>query len=122
MAQSQVALGFPAGSNEWIETTIGAAAEQIKASGGTLYLFELDNTANGALTYVKFFFAAVGSVTVGTTVPDLVYPFPAGIKLDVFPVGGQAYATALTVAAVTTGGTAGTTPPVSAAILRVVYA
>src|SRR2546427_11277249 len=116
MAQSQISLGFPAGSNEWIETALGATVEQIKASGGTLYLFECDNTANAARTYLKMWYAASGSVTVGTTVPDMVYPIEAGAKLDIIPVAGGAFTTALTVAALTAGGTGGTTAPTSAFI------
>ena len=82
----------------------------------------LDNTANSATTYLKLYNTA--TVTVGTTVPDLVLMVLASVTRTMV-IKSRSYAglyfdTALTLAAVTAGGTAGTTGPTSAALLDVV--
>lgn len=121
MAVSQVTVTQLAAS-EFVDTVNGATAVAVKASAGTLHYIEVDNSANAAVTYTKLWNATTGSVTVGTTAPDWVYMVPASVKIP-FPVpGGVAFATALTVASLTTGGTAGTTAPSSAAIVRIIYA
>ena len=121
MATSQVTLGFPSGASEFVETALGATVLQVKPSSGTLYLIQLDNTANGVISYVKLWYLATGSVTLGTTAPDDVLAFPASAKNWAIFGGGWAFGTALAIACVTTGGTAGTTAPTSSAICTVVY-
>jgi hypothetical protein len=121
MATSQVTLGFPSGASEFVETALGATVLQIKPSSGTLYLIQLDNTSNGVISYVKLWYLATGSVTLGTTAPDKVLAFPASAKNWVIFGAGWAFGTALAIACVTTGGTAGTTAPTSSATATVVY-
>ena len=108
-------------ANEFNDTVNGSTAVAVKASSGTLYHVECDNTANAAATYVKLWDLASGSVTVGTTAPDWVFKIPASVRITQPIPGGVAFGTALTVASLTTGGTAGTTAPSSATIVRIVY-
>ncbi len=103
------------------DTSAGATAVAAKASSATLYEMELDNTANAAATYFKLYNAAAAGVTVGTTVPDSVHMVPASTKLTHVIPAGNVWGTALTYAAVTTGGTAGTTAPTSAFAVKLVY-
>lgn len=78
-------------------------ATAIKSSAGTLYGVQAVNTG-AAIVYLKIYNTAVGSVTVGTTVPLMTIPIPtvattgAGIVVP-FPVGvvfGTAMSWALT--------------------------
>jgi hypothetical protein len=129
MAQLTVALGFPANVNEWIETSIGSTAETIKATAGTAFMLNIDNTNNaGAASYVKLY-DTNAAVTVGTTVPDWTFKIPAG-QAVIIPLltttaasstQGISFANGLVIACVTVGGTAGTTAPTSAVIARVIY-
>lgn len=121
MAQTQVALGFPAGTNEWIETSLANAAETQKASAGNVFFVQIDNTANAAaVSYVKLYFTN-GAVTVGTTVPDEVIFAPAATKIGHYYVGGKAFPNGMQAACVTAGGTAGTTSPTSAVPVTIIY-
>lgn len=103
------------------DTDCANAAVSIKASSAVLYEVEIDNTANAAATYVKFWNTAQGSVTVGTTAPDMVLMCPASVKRSWVMPDGITFGTALTVAAVTGAGTAGTTSPTSDATVKAVY-
>src|SRR6266446_1213388 len=107
MAQSNVVLAAPAGASEFIETALGAAVEQVKGAGGTLYAVQVDNSNNvNANVYVKaYYLATPGAVTLGTTVPDEVWFIPAGKKQPVMPMKGKAFATGMQVVCVTAGGT-----------------
>src|SRR6266446_4221709 len=124
MAQTNVILAQVANANQFIETALGTgvslAAETVKASSRTLYLVNIDNTANVAVTYVKAYYTA-GAVTVGTTAPDEVWYIPASIRVSIPMVAGKAFASGMVVAAVTAGGTAGTTAPSSSTIVRIIY-
>ena len=43
----------------------------------TVFMVELDNAANPSMSYLKAWFLLSGSVTLGTTDPDMVLPAPA---------------------------------------------
>jgi hypothetical protein len=91
-----------------------------------LYSVTIDNTANaGAATYVKLWNLAAGSVVVGTTAPDEVILVPQGkIVTRTFFTGaamGVTFGTALSAAAVTTGGTGGAIAPSSAVVVSINY-
>ena len=105
-----------------INTDVDETEDDIDSGAGTLYLIEVDNTANAALTFVKLWNLASGSVTVGTTAPDFVFQIPASVSRAIAFPQGIAYDTALSIAAVTTAGTAGVTGPTSGVTCRVVYA
>jgi len=79
------------------------SAVAVKASAGNLYGVEFVNAgASGA--YVQVFDVASGSVTLGTTVPKLVYWVPSGGAWDSkFSTENKvSFATAITMAATTT--------------------
>ena len=101
------------------DTSAAATAVVAKASSAVLYEIELDNTANAAATYLKLF--NTGTVTVGTTVPDMVVMVPASVSRTVVVPTGITFATALAYCAVTAGGTAGTTAPSSAFAIKMGY-
>lgn len=122
MAVSQVTLGYPSGAKLHQSTDVVATAEAIKASSATLYMVEIDNSANAAeAEFVKFYNTA-GAVVPGTTVPDMVLLIPAAAARSyVFPEG-VVFGTGLAMLASTTGGTICTAAPTSDLIVRVVYA
>jgi hypothetical protein len=122
MATTQITLGYPAGTNIFRETAIGSTALAIKATSTTLYYLDIDNTANAAISYLKLYNLASGSVTVGTTAPDWIIMIAASTRLTIPIPAGTAFGTALAAACLTAGGTAGTTAPTSAVILQAVYA
>lgn len=107
-------------ASEFQDTSNANASIVIKGSSGTLYLVYVDNTANGAISYVKLYNTA-GAVTVGTTVPDWVFQVTASIVQPIVFAPGIAFSAGLQVATVTAGGTGGVTSPSSAVIVRIVY-
>jgi len=105
---------------------MGNAVDAIKASSAKVYSVTIDNSANGgAASYVKLFNLAAGSVSLGVTSPDEVIFVPAGAVVTVSyftgAVPGKTFASALSAACVTTGGTAGSTSPVSPVVVTVEY-
>jgi len=126
MAVTQITVASPAGQVQFTDTAMGATVDAVKASSTLVYSVVIDNSANGgAASYVKLYNLASGSVTVGTTVPDEVIFVPGGAVITVpyftSATPGKTFATALTAACVTTGGTAGTTPPVSSVKVTINY-
>ena len=123
MATTNLSIEQVSGAKVFQDTDLGATAVAVKASSGSIYAIEIDNTANAAeAEYVKLWDTAQGSVTVGTTAPTMIIPIAAAAKKTVVIPGGLAFGTAITVACVTTAGTAGTTNPTADLICRVVYA
>lgn len=121
MALSTQIITLPAGYAQAQDVALGTTVDQIKSTGANIFDVVIDNTANGAITYVKLFFALAVNVVLGTTAPDWVIPVPANKKITVALPDGPAYPTALSMAAVTTGGTSGTTAPTSSTIVTVLY-
>jgi hypothetical protein len=126
MAITQVPVASPSGIFIFTDTAIGATADAIKASSALLNYITVDNSANGgAASYVKLYNLAAGSVVVGTTAPDEIIYVPAGVKIaHILYTGsilGKTFGTALSAACVTTGGTAGSTPPVSSVVMTANY-
>lgn len=107
------------GASLVVDSAVSNAAVVAKASAAVLYEVEIDNTANAAASYLKFW--NTGSVTVGTTVPDWVCMVPASVSRTFVVPQGIAFGTALSYAATTAGGTAGSTGTSSALIARIVY-
>ena len=87
------------------------AAVNLLNGPATLFHLFVDNTANAAITYVKLYNHA--SPTIGTTDPVEVYKVAASTAEYFYIPSGIVFSTALSVGAVTTGGTAGTTNPSS---------
>jgi hypothetical protein len=124
MAISIVNIPSPANEIVYTSTAMGSTVEGIKASSAKVFSIIIDNSANGgAATYVKLFNLASGSVVLGTTVPDEVIYVPAGVVVThVLYTGaglGKTFGTALSAAAVTTGGTAGVTAPSSSTVVTI---
>jgi len=101
------------------DTDIAGTAVAVKASSTVVYEIEVDNTANGAASYLKLW--NTGTVTVGTTVPDWVIMIPASVKRTLVMPDGITFATALSVACTTAGGTTGSTGPTSDVAVKIVY-
>ena len=81
-------------------------------------MLDVDNTANVAQdVYVKLYDHA--GPTVGTTAPDLVFLVKQGVRRQLGLPEGVLFATAISLATVTAGGTAGTTSPGSSVIVRI---
>jgi len=121
MAITTVDLDTLAGLFRYESTDILGTIEAVKGSSTVIHLIDMDNAANGAATFYKFWNVASGSVTVGTTAPDMCILVPASTRIVIPILTGVVFGTALSVAAVTTAGTAGTTSPTSDAILRILY-
>ena len=120
MAVSRVAVADLA-ANIFTDTVNANAAVAVTTASTIIYMLDLDNTANGAEdNYVKLYNTA-GAVTVGTTVPDDVIEVRQGVRLVVVFPQGKTLQTGVAVATVTAGGTAGTTSPGSAFIVRIAY-
>lgn len=101
------------------------SVEAIKASSAKVFSVTIDNSANGAPSYVKLWNVASGSVILGTTAPDEIILVPASVVVThVLYTGanpGKTFGTALTAACVTAGGTAGVTAPSSSVSVTVNY-
>lgn len=126
MAITQVEIATPAGLFTFTDTAMGNAVDAVKASSAKLYSVIVDNSANGgAASYVKLYNVASGSVTVGTTPPDEIIYVPAGaiVSKSLFTgaTPGVTFATALSAACVTTGGTGGTVSPSSSVVVTINY-
>lgn len=122
MAITNITSASISGAQVHINTDVDETEDDIVGAAGTLYAIEMDNTLNAAVTYVCLWDAASGSVTVGTTAPDWIFRVAASVARTVIFPAGVAFASALTIGAKTTAGTAGTTGPTSAVTCRVVYA
>ena len=121
MAVTTIDLAAISGAQVHINTDVDETEDDIDGGAGTLWAVLVDNTANAAVTYVKLYNAASGAVTVGTTAPDFIFAIPASVSRTLVFPEGLAYSAALSIAAVTAGGTAGTTGPTSDVTARVVY-
>jgi hypothetical protein len=126
MAITRVNVSSPANEIVYSSSAMGSTVEGIKASSAIVYSVIIDNSANsGAATYVKLYNLASGSVTLGTTSPDEVIYVPAGAiithVLYTSATAGKTFGTALSAAAVTTGGTAGVTAPSSSTVVTITY-
>ena len=82
-----------------------ATAVQVGATGArSLYAFDFLNSG-ASVAYIQIFDAVAANVTLGTTVPKLVKPVPAGYSSwqESYSVGTQiAFTNGITVAATTT--------------------
>lgn len=98
------------------------AANDVLTGAATMYVLEIDNTANVAQAVYGKFYNNVAP-TIGTTAPDMVIGVPGGVVLDmaILP-SGFAFATSLSAACVTAGGTAGATGPTSNVVLAMTIA
>lgn len=80
MASTFVTLRNPLGQLVFQETALSNTPVQMTVSEETFYHFELDNTANSATTYFKFYKTATAP-TVATDQPRFIIPVPSTTKL-----------------------------------------
>lgn len=90
-----------AGGLSFYSGQTNAAKTVVKSSTGQLYGYDLYNN-NAAQAYVQIFNVASGSVTLGTTVPDMVIVIPANGGRNVSYTAGVAFSTAITYAVTAT--------------------
>ena len=105
----------------YVNTDINATKAGIVSASNVVYSVDVDNRLNSAASYLKLWNVAVGSVTVGTTVPDWIIEVPAAGTASVYIPEGITFGTALTVACVTEDGTGGTTNPTSDVTIEISY-
>ena len=92
--------------------------DDVRNGATTVYLVDVDNSANAATTYVKLYDNA--GPTVGTTAPDIILKVTASTrKVFTLDMGGIAFTTGLSFASLTAGGTAGSTGPTSDVIVKI---
>lgn len=101
------------------DASVTSSVQQAETGSGTLFMVDVDNTNNSAKTYVKLWDQT--SVAVGATVPDWIFMVPASVRRVFTIPSGLAFSTGLAYAAVTTGGTAGTTSPSSSVALKLAF-
>jgi len=108
--QATPAVSTSGGMTRFRNTALSNTAVAVKASAGNLYYFHIQNT-NSADSYLQLYNVAQGSVSVGTTTPDLTLAVPAGGVLDTPLTFPYSFSTAITIAATTTitGGSAPST-------------
>jgi hypothetical protein len=126
MAISTIVVASPIAETIYTDTNVSNSLDAVKASSALILWISVDNTNNaGAPTYLKLFNSLSGSISLGTSAPDIVLYCEAG-KKDTFMFfsganPGITFSTGLTMAAVTTGGTAGTTSPISSVVATVAF-
>lgn len=84
-----------------ITGSVAAVATAIKASAGQLYGYHLFNTT-AAVAFVQIFNVAAGSVTLGTTVPNIAIGIPASAQVTMNFDKGIAFSTAISYGCTTT--------------------
>ena len=104
----------------FIDPANGATATVVKASSAAIYQISLDNTANGAATFLRLYNTAA-TVTVGTTVPDSMIMVPASGTVSFTMPTGWTFDTGLVLSSGTSATLATTTAPSSSFIVRIVY-
>lgn len=120
MATTKIGLGNSIGTTIYEDTDANATSEDDVAGGAaTLHEIYVDNTGNSAAaTYFKICDSA--APTVGTTTPIFCVRARAARKIRVYTTPGLGHAiTNLSMFAVTTAGTAGTTGPTNDVVARV---
>lgn len=104
-----------------VRDTDADATSEADMNGGAavLWLVSVNNTATLVQpVYFKLWDAT--APTVGTTVPDIVIPCPAATTVTMAIVEGLSFATGISSACVTTGGTGGTTSPTNDVVTAIV--
>lgn len=119
MAISSTPLNTNITANIVQDSASNATSEDNVRNGATtVYMVDVDNSANAAVTYVKLYDSA--APTVGTTAPDMILKVTASArKVFVFDMAGIAFTTGLSFASLTAGGTAGVTGPTSDVIVKI---
>lgn len=117
MAVSAKTVPVPFAEKQTVDTAASATVQYAHSGAAKLSGWFVDNTANGAKSYIKFY-DATGSVTVGTTVPVALFMIPASTSRMFSMPGGITFSTGIAYAVTTAGGTAGNTGPSSNLTVR----
>jgi len=95
MAISLTNISTPLAGRLVLDTDCDTTVEaDVTGTTGSIYMVEIDNTANSHITYVKIKDAA--TATAGTNDPDWVLMVPASTKETYVIKEGMAFGTALT--------------------------
>jgi len=121
MAFSLIQQVADAGTLQAVQTSATTTTDTLKASGGTLFKVEIDNTANSSSVYLKLYNNVGGAVTGDGTDPNYVFKCPASSTKVYSCPKGTVFPNALYARCVTTGGTAGTGNATSAVIYRILF-
>ena len=87
-----------------------SVVHNVTGASGSIHSIFVDNSALGAIVYLKFWDQAT-TVTLGTTDPVLCFMIPASSREVLNFPDGLAFTTAISYACVQTPGTAGTAAP-----------
>jgi hypothetical protein len=117
MAVSLKTVPVPFAEKQTIDTAASSSVQYAHSGAAKLSGWLVDNTANGAKSYIKFY-DATGSVTVGTTAPIALFMIPASTSRMFSMPGGITFSTGIAYAVTTAGGTAGTAAPGTALTVR----
>ena len=120
MAATPTTSVSPTGLITWKDTDLDATVVAIKASSAVISLIDVDNSNNGAATYLCIW-NSTATITIGTTVPDLVIIVPASTHISLPIPAGLTLGTGVQVACKTTGGTSGSTGPTSDVPVTIIY-
>ena len=109
----------PVGTKLIVQTDADENANNdVTGAAGSVYQIDVDNEANADnAAYLKIYDNA--SPTIGTTSPDFVLKVPVSQRRNLVIPDGWDF-TNLSFACVISGGTAGTTGPTSAVIVKIV--
>ena|ERR1700677_4891550 len=125
MAITSINVSSPSNEILFTDTAMGVTIDAIKSSSAIVYFVQVNNSANASAVYVKLYNLASGSVSVGTTPPDecIFVPGLATVTHQLLTGGaaGKTFATALSAACVTTGGTAGVVAPSTSVAVTISY-
>jgi len=118
MSSPTYASSSAKGASVYRNTALQATPAAAKTSRGRVYGWFINNT-NGADTFVHFYNATTGNVTVGATTPVFTVVVKASSINQSFTGIPVEFQTATTVAATTTLG--GSTDPASGLLVQVFY-
>ena len=118
VGSSPTASATATGSDIFRTAALTNVAQAVKASAGTFYGYHFQNP-NTSGAWVQIYNVAAGSVTVGTTTPNISFFVPAGGALDTMGSVPIAFGTAISTAATTTAG--GGTAPTTNLVANVFY-
>ena len=114
MPSFKTTISSAVSSAKWTDTAASSTAVEVSSGSINLHQVRIVNTANTTKLYLKLYNVAASSVTVGTTDPVCILPVEASSSVEYDFDPQVAFATAMSYAVVTTGGTAGTTAPSTA--------
>ena len=117
MALSVSNQSAPVGAKLLVDTQ-AVAQSNVTAAVGKIWTLDLDNSANGAATWIKL--ADALAAVPGTTVPDLQIKLKAGQRRQVVFPEGWDFDTGLSYWCVTAREVAATTAPAQPVVVRAV--